>query len=228
MILDAIENLMEGRTSFMIAHRLSTVREADLILVLNHGQLVEQGSHDELLTRKGLYYQLYEAQTGRAAAIEAQYAQEALAGGDAERGVSDIIAEVATAEALARYEGDHPEPDAQHAAGGNGAPEPVADDGNAPAAPARGPGLWAPIVPQPGARAPVAPRPNGDGTPNGGPVNGDQSEVTEKVIETLTDAVRQRIRGALDSSAQGGTAADRRPDPGGQREGDAASDDSGG
>ena len=65
VILDALDNLMEGRTSFMIAHRLSTIRDADLILVLNHGELVEQGTHEELLARGGLYYQLYEAQTGR-------------------------------------------------------------------------------------------------------------------------------------------------------------------
>ena len=66
---------MVGRTSFMIAHRLSTIRNADLILVLNHGELVEQGTHEELLARGGLYYQLYEAQTGRVAKIEAEYAQ---------------------------------------------------------------------------------------------------------------------------------------------------------
>ena len=53
VILDALENLMVGRTSFMIAHRLSTIRDADLILVLNHGELVEQGTHDELLARRG-------------------------------------------------------------------------------------------------------------------------------------------------------------------------------
>ena len=158
VILDALENLMEGRTSFMIAHRLSTIRDANLILVLNHGRLVEQGSHEQLLAEKGLYYQLYEAQTGRAAAIEAQYAQAALAAGDSPLGVSDIIAEVATAEALARYEGtaENPEPDGEHAGNGaaaetNGAPVDSNgagdDDAGQPAPP---PGLWAPIVPQPG------------------------------------------------------------------------------
>ena len=63
VILDALEQLMEGRTSIMIAHRLSTVRDADVILVMNHGELVEQGSHEELLARGGLYSQLYLAQT---------------------------------------------------------------------------------------------------------------------------------------------------------------------
>ena len=54
---------MEGRTSFMIAHRLSTVRDADLILVVNHGELVEQGSHHELLAQGASYAQLHRAQT---------------------------------------------------------------------------------------------------------------------------------------------------------------------
>ena len=52
VILDALDRLMVGRTSFMIAHRLSTIRKADLILVLNHGELVEQGSHEELLMQR--------------------------------------------------------------------------------------------------------------------------------------------------------------------------------
>jgi ABC-type multidrug transport system fused ATPase/permease subunit len=63
VILDALEDLMEGRTSIMIAHRLSTIRDADVILVLNHGELVEQGTHDELIARGGLYSQLHRAQT---------------------------------------------------------------------------------------------------------------------------------------------------------------------
>ncbi len=219
VILDAIENLMVGRTSFMIAHRLSTVRDANLILVLNHGELVEHGSHEALLARKGLYYQLYEAQTGRAAAIEAEYAQAALAGGDAERGVSDIIAEVATAEALARYEGIAPAEPAEPPGDGNGAAVDSGDGDHEPdAPPARGPGLWAPLVPQPGGHAapgvPPAAAPNGESSPNGGHANGDQAEMTEKVIETLTDAVRQRIRGALDPGTSGGTEADRRQHPG--------------
>jgi ATP-binding cassette subfamily B protein len=65
VILDSLERLMAGRTTFMIAHRLSTVRNADLVLVLNHGELVEQGTHDELLGRESLYHQLHFAQTGQ-------------------------------------------------------------------------------------------------------------------------------------------------------------------
>ncbi len=63
VILDALDELMVGRTSFMIAHRLSTIHDADRILVINHGELVEQGTHEELVARGGLFAQLYEAQT---------------------------------------------------------------------------------------------------------------------------------------------------------------------
>jgi len=63
VILDALDDLMVGRTSFMIAHRLSTVRHADQILVLEHGRIVERGSHDQLVAAGGTYEQLYEAQT---------------------------------------------------------------------------------------------------------------------------------------------------------------------
>jgi ATP-binding cassette subfamily B protein/subfamily B ATP-binding cassette protein MsbA len=65
VILESLERLMVGRTTFMIAHRLSTVRNANLILVLNHGRLIEQGIHDDLLGREGLYQQLHAAQTGQ-------------------------------------------------------------------------------------------------------------------------------------------------------------------
>jgi len=51
--------LLHGRTAFIIAHRLSTIRDADLIVVLEHGQVVEQGSHDELIAARGLYTSLY-------------------------------------------------------------------------------------------------------------------------------------------------------------------------
>lgn len=57
-----LEKLMEGRTAFVIAHRLSTVKKADRILVLDKGKIVEQGSHDELLARKGAYFQFHELQ----------------------------------------------------------------------------------------------------------------------------------------------------------------------
>jgi ABC-type multidrug transport system fused ATPase/permease subunit len=55
----ALRTLLHGRTAFIIAHRLSTIRDADLIVVLEHGQVVEQGSHDELITARGLYTSLY-------------------------------------------------------------------------------------------------------------------------------------------------------------------------
>ncbi|MDE2571361.1 MAG: ATP-binding cassette domain-containing protein [bacterium] len=58
----ALERLMEGRTSLVIAHRLSTIRHADLIHVLDHGAIVESGTHDELLRQRGLYATLYDAQ----------------------------------------------------------------------------------------------------------------------------------------------------------------------
>jgi ABC-type multidrug transport system fused ATPase/permease subunit len=54
---------MVGRTTFMIAHRLSTVRHADLIATLDRGELVEQGTHDELIARGGLYKQMHDVQT---------------------------------------------------------------------------------------------------------------------------------------------------------------------
>jgi ABC-type multidrug transport system fused ATPase/permease subunit len=53
---------MEGRTSFVVAHRLSTIREADCILVMNKGKIVEQGTHEELLKKEGFYANLYYSQ----------------------------------------------------------------------------------------------------------------------------------------------------------------------
>jgi ABC-type multidrug transport system fused ATPase/permease subunit len=63
VILDALDELMAGRTSFMVAHRLSTVRHADQILVMEHGRIVERGTHEQLLERPGVYRQLHEAQS---------------------------------------------------------------------------------------------------------------------------------------------------------------------
>ena len=61
-IQSAFARLMEGRTTFIVAHRLSTIRGADCILVMRDGQVVEQGTHEELLARKGFYAQLYQSQ----------------------------------------------------------------------------------------------------------------------------------------------------------------------
>lgn len=62
LIQQAMDNLMKGRTSFIIAHRLSTIKNADLILVMNKGDIVEQGTHDELLAKGGFYADLYNSQ----------------------------------------------------------------------------------------------------------------------------------------------------------------------
>ena len=61
-IQSAMDNLMEGRTSFIIAHRLSTIRNADLILVMKEGDIIEQGNHDQLLAAGGFYADLYNSQ----------------------------------------------------------------------------------------------------------------------------------------------------------------------
>jgi ABC-type multidrug transport system fused ATPase/permease subunit len=60
LIQDALAKMVSNRTSIVIAHRLSTIRHADRILVMRHGELVDQGSHDELMARDGYYRQLYE------------------------------------------------------------------------------------------------------------------------------------------------------------------------
>ena len=62
LIQKAMDNLMKGRTSFVIAHRLSTIRDADLILVMKEGDIVEQGTHEELIAKKGFYAELYNSQ----------------------------------------------------------------------------------------------------------------------------------------------------------------------
>ena len=59
LIEKGMDRLMEGRTVFVIAHRLSTVRNANAIMVLDHGRIIERGDHQELLDQKGMYYQLY-------------------------------------------------------------------------------------------------------------------------------------------------------------------------
>jgi ATP-binding cassette subfamily B protein len=62
LIQEAMAGLMKGRTSFVIAHRLSTIRGADTILVMDHGRIVEQGTHEELLAARGFYHELYASQ----------------------------------------------------------------------------------------------------------------------------------------------------------------------
>ena len=61
-IQDAFMHLMEGRTSFIVAHRLQTIKNADLILVIDHGDVVEKGTHKELMAKKGFYHNLYMSQ----------------------------------------------------------------------------------------------------------------------------------------------------------------------
>ena len=65
LVQEGMDNLMMGRTVFVIAHRLSTVKNSDCIMVLEQGRIIERGSHDELISQKGRYYQLY---TGNAIA----------------------------------------------------------------------------------------------------------------------------------------------------------------
>jgi len=64
IIQDNLVRICKGRTVFIVAHRLSTIRNADTILVLDKGQLVEQGSHNELMARPGIYHHLFAQQSG--------------------------------------------------------------------------------------------------------------------------------------------------------------------
>ncbi len=88
MILDALDRLMEGRTTILIAHRLATLRGVDEIIVMDDGEIVQQGTHEELAGQDGLYRQLWDAQTRGgderqptppAAALAAEPAQPPLA-----------------------------------------------------------------------------------------------------------------------------------------------------
>ena len=79
LVQQAMNALREGRTSFVIAHRLSTIRDADTILVMEHGSIVEQGSHDELLATGGAYARLYESQFAAPVGAEAEDAEDVAA-----------------------------------------------------------------------------------------------------------------------------------------------------
>ena len=59
IVTKGMDNLMNGRTVFVIAHRLSTIQNSDVIMVLDHGKIIERGTHDQLIDMKGTYYQLY-------------------------------------------------------------------------------------------------------------------------------------------------------------------------
>ena len=59
LVQRGMDRLMQGRTVFVIAHRLSTVQNSDVIMVLDHGRIIERGTHDQLIEQKGQYYQLY-------------------------------------------------------------------------------------------------------------------------------------------------------------------------
>lgn len=63
LVQDALNNLLKGRTSVVIAHRLSTIHNADLIVVVDHGRIAEQGTHNELMERNGIYAKLIEMQS---------------------------------------------------------------------------------------------------------------------------------------------------------------------
>ncbi|WP_309066177.1 ABC transporter ATP-binding protein [Microbacterium sp.] len=97
LLQHAMAALRQGRTSFVIAHRLSTIRDADLILVMEHGDIVEQGDHDELIAKQGAYWRLYQSQFEQAAAdvdaeaallVEAAEASEGGAAPDADSAAS--------------------------------------------------------------------------------------------------------------------------------------------
>ena len=102
LLQHAMAALRQGRTSFVIAHRLSTIRDADLILVMEHGDIVEQGTHDELIAAKGAYYRLYNAQFEQAATdLDEEFAGAQYNPGDEE---DDALEQ--EAEALADDESD--------------------------------------------------------------------------------------------------------------------------
>jgi ABC-type multidrug transport system fused ATPase/permease subunit len=93
VILEALDRLMAGRTTFMIAHRLSTLRHADQILVIDKGVLVERGTHDELMARGGMYRQLYELQNRHSRRVQEFQSDAAAIPGALEPGAVGLAAE---------------------------------------------------------------------------------------------------------------------------------------
>jgi ABC-type multidrug transport system fused ATPase/permease subunit len=108
MIQQGLSYLMQGRTTFVIAHRLSTIRRADQILVVEQGEIVERGTHEQLYETRGRYYDLYTKQQGVEnnlflAPGEGDAALVAAEGGDAEK---NNVAEVNPADALRLIRGE--------------------------------------------------------------------------------------------------------------------------
>ena len=125
VILEALGRLMQGRTTFMVAHRLSTIRNASQILVINDGEIIERGEHEELLRADGLYRLLHDAQTGR----QIGFFTPALT--DAEGAASPSAAPVATVrqpEAAPAPPAPVPTPAPRQAPAPKPAPSPAADD----------------------------------------------------------------------------------------------------
>jgi ABC-type multidrug transport system ATPase subunit len=142
VILDALEDLTVGRTSFVIAHRLSTVRHADRILVMNHGELVEQGTHEELLEQGGMYRHLHEAQNRprvrRFAREAAAVPAGAAAAGGADPPTTNGNGTGRGADGVGREPSDRHEGDGEHAPGPPPpSAAPVADGAVGVATPAR-------------------------------------------------------------------------------------------
>ncbi|WP_449278249.1 ABC transporter ATP-binding protein [Leucobacter sp. GX24907] len=104
LVQHAMQALRSDRTSFVIAHRLSTIRDADTILMMEAGRIVEQGSHEELLSRRGAYYELYQSQF--AGEVDEAHAEELLTGAPVTGSVSVIEADSAD-----RADADQPDAD---------------------------------------------------------------------------------------------------------------------
>lgn len=118
LLQHAMAALRQGRTSFVIAHRLSTIRDADLILVMEHGDIVEKGTHDELITAQGAYWRLYQSQFEQAAAdIDAE---------DALTGTTPVVASSEAAESV-QFGDAEAEADAARVGASVGAESPAAE-----------------------------------------------------------------------------------------------------